>query len=231
MERILLFVKAPTPGQVKTRLASTLGPENAAALYRAFVLDFLVTLRKTGYPLTVLFHPEEARESVREWLGGDLELRAQEGLDLGHRLDHAFRHTFRRGAKKILALGGDTPDLPESMLHEAFSALSRTSAAVVPALDGGYAAIGFAAEGYCPEAFRGISWGTEVVLEQTLAILAARKTSISVLPPWPDIDTPADLDALGTRLEESLACPAVRAFLGTEPWMTRPGPYPRGFPR
>jgi len=213
-ERILLFVKAPKAGLVKTRLVPVLGPDGAEALYRAFALDFLETLRQLGRPVTACFHPREEIAAVQGWLGKGLSYAPQEGEDLGRRMNHAFRAAFEAGEERVLAVGGDTPDLPATLLEEAFRVLGESDAVLVPALDGGYASIGFTRKGYCPEAFCGIDWGTPSVLEQTLAILATRGTRVGRLDPWPDVDTQVDLEALRVRLGQSGACPAVREFLG-----------------
>ncbi len=211
-DKILLFVKAPVPGEVKTRLAPALGAGKAAALYRMFVLDLLLTLREIKIPVTVLFHPERDENLVREWLGQGPEYLAQEGNDLGQRLRSAFSHGFDAGAERLLALGGDTPDIPGSLILEAFSSLEESSAVLIPAEDGGYAAIGFSREGCCPEVFRGIPWGTAEVFRKTVDILAVEGVKARVLPPWPDVDTPADLEELLKRLGRSKLCPNVRAF-------------------
>ncbi len=198
---------------MKTRLARAVGRGMATALYRAFVLDFMETLLKTGRRLTVFFHPGEERLAVEGWLGKDAELCPQEGDGLGSRMDRAFCQSFDDGAGRVLAVGGDTPDLPGSLLEEAFHVLGEFPAVIVPALDGGYAAIGFTSEGYCPDAFRGIAWGTSLVLEQTLEAFSREGARFALLGPWPDVDTPGDLDALETRLEASGRCPRVRAVL------------------
>lgn len=212
-ERILLFVRAPRAGSVKTRLVPALGPSGAEALYRAFGIDFLETLQKVGRPVTACFHPREEIDAMRRWLGTGLSYVPQEGEDLGQRMDRAFRAAFDAGENRVLAVGGDTPDLPSSLLEEAFRVLGERDAVLVPALDGGYASIGFTRQGYCPEAFCGIDWGTPSVLDQTLAILATRGTRVGRLDPWPDVDTHADLEALRARLRQSGACPTVRALL------------------
>jgi rSAM/selenodomain-associated transferase 1 len=215
-ERILLFVKAPVPGEVKTRLAPALGAEKAAALYRMFVLDLLHTLSEIKVPVTVLFHPERYEGLVSEWLGQGLEYLAQEGDDLGQRLRSAFSQGFEGGAESLLALGGDTPDIPGSLVLEAFSSLEEYPSVLIPAIDGGYAAIGFTREGYCPEVFRGIPWGTSEVFRKTLDILAAEGVQARTLSPWQDVDTPRDLDDLVKRLGRSKLCQNVRDFLKAE---------------
>ena len=215
-EKILLFVKTPVPGEVKTRLAPALGAEKAAALYRKFVLDLLLTLRDIKVPVTVLFHPERYEDLVREWLGQGLEYLAQEGNDLGQRLRSAFSHGFEGGSESLLALGGDTPDIPGPLILEAFSSLEEYPSVLIPAIDGGYAAIGFTREGYCPEVFRGIPWGTNGVFRKTLDILSAKGVQARILTPWQDVDTPGDLDDLVKRLERSKLCPNVREFFKSD---------------
>jgi rSAM/selenodomain-associated transferase 1 len=194
-------------------LEPAVGRERSLALHRAFALDFLDTLGKVGRPVTVCFHPREALGAVKDWLGTGLDYSPQEGADLGQRMDHAFRKAFDSGENRVLAVGGDTPDLPACLLEQAFPALEENDVVLVPALDGGYACIGFARNTYRPGVFRGVSWGTSSVLRQTLDILASSGARVRLLDPWPDVDTPADLESLRVRLEARGACPRVRETL------------------
>ena len=104
---------------------------------------------------------------------------------------HAVSVAFMEGAKRVLVIGTDCPEIEPSILAEAFEALSRTDVVLGPALDGGYYLIGLRANR--PDLFRGIDWGTENVLRQTLEIARQSRYSVRQLKPLSDVDYPEDL--------------------------------------
>jgi rSAM/selenodomain-associated transferase 1 len=191
-------VKLPVKGNVKTRLAETIGDAAALALYRCFVSDTLAAVRRTGYPTLVFFHPPDAQRAVTDWLGDDITFLPQEGADLGERMSAAFQKAFLRCPRAVL-VGSDIPDLPPASLHEAFEVLKTRDAVIGPARDGGYYLIGFSSAGIVPAAFEGIEWGGPRVFEETLAILRKHGLNVHVLPTWDDIDDCHDLKALCDR--------------------------------
>src|SRR5512137_853557 len=67
--RLIVFVRVPRPGRVKTRLAAVIGNENACALYRVFVMDLMETLELSGAPYVFAYDPPEEEEAVTKWLG------------------------------------------------------------------------------------------------------------------------------------------------------------------
>ena len=71
---VIVFVKAPEKGRVKTRLAKGVGDAAALALYRCFVMDVLDMVRSTPWDLRVYYYPENAYEPVRTWLGDNVDL-------------------------------------------------------------------------------------------------------------------------------------------------------------
>jgi len=196
---ILLFVKAPIKGQVKSRLAAGLGDEAALELYKTFVSDILDTIEKTANPSTIFFHPPEARDAVANWLGPERDYLPQEGHDLGLRMANAFATIFSMGSSRAVLIGSDIPDLPESILREAFRSLDDHDAVLGPARDGGYYLIGFRRDTFVPDVFRGIEWSTDRVFAETRLKLEQAKRSIHLLPEWRDVDTPEDLRELKDR--------------------------------
>ena len=109
---ILFFVKYPEPGEVKTRLAATIGPDKAAELYAHFVLDLLAKLESTQLPFKVCFYPEQKRDLMIGWLGDGYEYSLQKGVGLGERMATAFRDAFAGGHRRVILMGSDFPDLP-----------------------------------------------------------------------------------------------------------------------
>jgi rSAM/selenodomain-associated transferase 1 len=200
---ILFFIKYPEPGEVKTRLAESIGSEEAAQLYRNFILDLLVKLESTELPFKICFYPEQKRELLMGWLGDEYEYSHQSGADLGERMAAAFQDAFSGGHRRVILMGSDFPDLPQSFLEESLSALNTHDAVIGPAMDGGYYLIGFKNERFLPQAFEGIDWGTEHVFRKTLSMLKDHKRRVYVLPVWNDIDTIEDLRQLIERSEGS----------------------------
>ena len=198
--RLLVFVRQPEPGQVKTRLAGTQGEAFAAELYGCFVDDLLDALAAGRYRLEILFTPASRGEEIRQRFGGHFACLPQEGEGLGERMENAFRSAFARGAATAVLIGSDIPDLTAAVIEAAFGALEKDhDAALGPALDGGYYLIGFRAGAFAPEVFRGMNWGEGTVGEETLRRLRARGARLHLAPPWRDIDREEDLAALESR--------------------------------
>jgi len=196
---ILLFLRAPEKGRVKTRLAAPLGDDVTLSLYRSFVEDITAMLTRTGYPVVLYGHPADKLGDISSWLGTHLPCRPQTGNTLGARMANAFSAAFSEGFEKAVLIGSDIPDLPPRIIHDALCALDREGAALGPAADGGYYLIAFRASAFLPEAFENISWSTGKVLEQTLAAFEKHNTPVRLLTPWQDIDTIEDLEALSAR--------------------------------
>lgn len=196
---ILLFVKSPVAGEVKTRLAFEIGDDAAAGLYRCFVEDLLSTVENLDVKLNLCFHPPEAMSQIQRWLGDRYAYRPQRGDDLGSRLKDALKGAFEEGLSKVVAIGSDSPDLPEAFLREAFDELESYDAVIGPTSDGGYYLIGFSQGSFLEEAFDDIAWSTSAVCDQTLARLKTHGLNVHLLPPWHDVDTRADLDGLVAR--------------------------------
>lgn len=196
---ILFFIKYPSAGEVKTRLAKHLVPDIAADLYKNFVEDVLATLQDLNISFKIFFAPSDAQEKFRKWLGKKYSYVLQIGQDLGQRMKNAFLHTFTEGFNSVVIIGSDSPDLPAEYLELAFHALDTNDVVIGPSSDGGYYLIGFVKDKFSPEVFDRICWSTENVFEQTINTLKHSKHKLYVLPLWHDIDTSADLNELIKR--------------------------------
>jgi len=200
---ILIFVKLPEKGSVKTRLAKDLGHDFVQTLYRNFVLDLLETLAKVKWPIIIYFHPPESKAAVSRWLGGSYLYVPQNGSDLGERMKNAFKDVFERGFSRAVIIGSDIPDLKISILDMAFNSLHANDMVIGPSADGGYYLIGFRHNSFLPEVFKGISWGTDTVLKDTLKILREKNYKAHFLPELRDVDTIEDLKALYERNKDT----------------------------
>jgi hypothetical protein len=201
----MMFIKTPEKGMVKTRLASSVGDEVALDLYRCFVRDLMEMVIRTGYPHVVCFHPPDSQHKIVQWLGDTHALLPQIGDNLGERMKKAFLEVFSKGYRDALLIGSDSPDLPGTLIDEAFSSLKDQghSAVIGPSFDGGYYLIGFRAYAFLPEVFEGIPWSTPDVFVRTLCILQEKGLLIHILPHWRDIDTSEDLRELYVNNRDS----------------------------
>lgn len=200
---MILFIKTPEKGMVKSRLASAIGEDRAVVFYRAFILDMIGALKKGNHPLIIAFYPENSGEAVTRWLGNDFEYVPQRGTDLGERMGNAFRYAFSCGFERTVLIGSDIPDLPSEVIDEAFSALEEYDAVIGPAADGGYYLIGFRKSSFLPEIFRDIVWSADSVYETTVRIFEEARVLPHILPEWKDVDTLDDLRSLYTRNRET----------------------------
>jgi len=196
---LILFVKSPEKGHVKTRLSQMIGENATRNLYKAFVDDMLEFIQyKSQYDIKIAFHPQNAKSKVIRWLGKQYSYLPQRGDGLGERMAFTFRQIFSEGFKKALIIGSDIPDLPQSIIIKAFESLSTYDAVIGPSFDGGYYLIGFRNDTFSPEFFHGIEWGTDTVFSQTLDRFNKAQT-VRIMPLWWDIDLPEDLKGLLER--------------------------------
>ncbi len=200
---ILLFIKAPVRGEVKSRLAAVVGDETALELYKNFILDIIGSVKKTGYPFRACYYPPDAGAEVSSWLAGQYHIMPQQGRDLGERMENAFIRCFSEGFERAILIGSDLPDLTPAVLQEAMGSLAGNDVVIGPASDGGYYLIGFHKHTLMPRVFQGIPWSTETVFQKTMAILKNSALSVHQAPKWNDVDTMEDLRALCKRSEDT----------------------------
>jgi rSAM/selenodomain-associated transferase 1 len=198
-DRLIIFVKEPVAGRVKTRLAAGLDPATARDLYRCFVEDIIATAERVGVPVVVAHDPPGSNDAIAAWLGAGRRYLPQHGPDLGARMRAAFEATFAAGYGKVVIVGSDLPDLPAAFIIEAFRMLETAGAVIGPSGDGGYYLIGFRQDTVIPAVFEGIPWSTPDVLTNTMEAFVRAHATVHQLPVWHDIDRPADLLTLIER--------------------------------
>ena len=198
---VILFAKLPVAGEVKTRLQPRLSAAQAAALYRAFLLDCAETAAATTAARKVIaFSPAGSAEAFREMLGSRaaaFDFVPQPDTDLGNRVEVLFEHSFERGGDRTVVLGSDSPSLGPDLIDRAFDLLRSSELVLGPCCDGGYYLIGQRRPGR--GLFRNIAWSSSRVFRQTVE--AAAGLDLALLPPWYDVDTAADAAFLRDHLE------------------------------
>jgi len=203
---LLIFVKYPEPGKVKTRLAAAIGAELAAQLYQEFILQTLKLAQQSKIAKCfVTFSPAEKQQALQKLFPGPWQWFAQENSpDLGVRIHRAIQHVQQQGYSHVITIGTDSPSLPAHYLDQAAAALLHHDLVLGPATDGGYYLIGL--KSALPELFTGIDWSTERVLNQTLQRAQQLQLSTHQLPVWYDVD---DLATLRRFCDEKNLPPAL----------------------
>ena len=182
---VLVFLKAPRPGFVKTRLAAEIGDAAATKLYR-HLAERQVAAIPAKWRTEIHYAPRGARTTMTDWLGSRPSYRLQRDVDLGARLTAAFAQAFEHGAERVIAVGADCPDLDAAWLGTAAARLDKADIVIGPARDGGYYLIGLRRP--TPAVFEGIPWGTSGVLQETLARVRDLDAEVALLAEKEDID-------------------------------------------
>jgi rSAM/selenodomain-associated transferase 1 len=194
---LLVFLKYPEPGKVKTRLAAEFGPETAAALYRDWVGKVLRAVQAARGMMRVVGYCDGApAERFAEWAPLVDEWLPQPAGDLGARLAAGFAWAHDRGGP-VLAIGTDCLDLRSSHLYSAVLELESSDAVFGPTSDGGYYLVG--TRRHVPGFFDGVRWSSPHTLADHLARCDTLGPSVALLPELDDIDTAADLLAYEAR--------------------------------
>ncbi len=205
--KILVFARAPVPGQTKTRLVPALGEAGAARLHAELIHRTLANVTAPGNVEVELWCTPDTRDhffvSCADTYG--VKLRQQLGNDLGERMDVALAETLDQASWAIL-IGTDCPELTAADIKQASAMLSGDTDAVLgPATDGGYVLIGLRQS--APSLFTDMPWGSDQIAELTRERLRGLGMCWRELPTRSDIDRPEDLVHLNFDSKDS----AVRA--------------------
>ncbi len=205
---VVVFARLPRRGRVKTRLIPALGATAALRLHEACLQSTarLVAGLPAGIEKRIYFtgtQPAATRAARRLRFPSALTVRTQRGRTLGGRLRRALTELLARGHECVVFLGSDSPTVPRARILQALRALRRAEVVIGPARDGGYYLIG--ARTVLPEMFDGIAWGTSRTFAQTRARLRRARRKLALLPPWYDVDRPADVARLRAAVRRSRA--------------------------
>ncbi|MBA4301579.1 MAG: hypothetical protein C0433_15975 [Cyclobacterium sp.] len=192
---LIIFQKNAVLGKVKTRLAASIGDEQALEVYR-WLTDYTHEIVKKLEVDKFLFYSDYIPENPEGNLEG-YQLEVQSGTNLGERMKNAFAHLFAKGYSSVAIIGTDCPDLTGRDLNSAFLALSQSDLVVGPAKDGGYYLLGMSK--FIPEIFNNIPWSTSRVLELTLNLAEKLNLDYEFLQILSDIDNLEDWNQFNTR--------------------------------
>lgn len=198
---LIIFVRYPEPGAVKTRLAQRIGPERAASLYKLMAESIIDNTRSDDYEQAVFYTPISRKKELREWIDRDMTMYPQAEGDLGARLSAAFAEVFGRGAARAVVIGTDAPLVVREKVSRAFSELKTRDCVIGPCMDGGYYLLGLSGPHY--SVFRDISWGGDAVFGETVARIEEAGLRYLVTERSLDIDVWNDVLILAELLKET----------------------------
>lgn len=222
---LTMFAKAPVPGRVKTRLQPPLGPEDAAALHAAFLLDQaerLLTGRDLpGFRGRLSVAGDLDHPIVAQIADMGVEVVAQRGDGLGDCMAVAIEEGLEDGYQTVTIIGSDSPTLPASLILDAVAALEHADVVFAPTFDGGFALIA----ARCPiEALRDdIRWSTALTLVETIRAVERSKRLGDVVGFWYDVDQAQDLEFLSRHLLGVLGSRSTELAPRTVRWLGEHG--------
>jgi uncharacterized protein len=202
---LVIMAKAPRPGEVKTRLTSSLSPTAVTAFYCCLLVDTLALARSLGNVEVAIMCPDSDVKDLEQLAGNQASVVAQKGEGLAAGLTSVFAHFAEGHQQRTIAFNSDSPHLPRSVLEDAFETLAAHDVVVGPTHDGGYYLVG--AKASHPMLFARDGMGTSSALERLLSRARALELSVGFADPFYDIDVAEDL----TRLAGELRLAPARA--------------------
>ena len=209
---LIVFVREPEDGKVKTRLARGLPIAAVTRLYKAFIRDVLDMARKVSCDERFIFytHSGPAIPFLSEAAKG-FQLQRQTGAGLGARMLNALEYGQDTGLGRMVIIGTDCLTLTAEDVETAFRALGTHDCVLGPAKDGGYYLI--AMNSPCPEMFQDVDWGTSSVLEQTRHNARVLNKKIFMLSEREDIDRFSQLKNVFQNIKDDAIAPHTQKTL------------------
>lgn len=186
---IILFTKNPELGKVKTRLAKTIGNENALAIYKK-LLQHTQSIVDPIDADKFVFYSDKINEND-QWSTANYYKKLQFNGDLGERMAAAFQEVFCLGYQSVCIIGSDCYELNSAIITEAFDKLVHFDTVIGPTFDGGYYLLGM--KQLHEALFQSKNWSTETVFEETANDFKNFALSTYSLTKLTDIDEEKDL--------------------------------------
>lgn len=221
---LIVFMRYPEAGKVKSRLAASMGPHEAACQYEKMVrmtLGAVSDFHRTqpDVDLSIHFTPPERAEEMRKRFPGPWRFILQEGGHLGDRMHRSMERAFAEGFSHVILVGTDIAWLEPADFKEAFEKLAAGHAVLGPAMDEGFYLVGL--DRPCSEAFAPEEWGTDGISRRTEALLCAAGRSVRYVALKRDIDREEDFELVRSdpRFRERLSViiPTMNPLASLEP--------------
>lgn len=201
---ILVMMKTPRVGEVKTRLIPFLSPQQAAELASCFAQDTIAKSLQITHKVIVAYTPSDGRTTLEKLLPDCLVWIEQRGKNLGKRMTDAFIDALAKGFSPLVMIGTDSPTLPVEFIETAVESLSKDESDLVlgQTEDGGYYLIGVKA--FDEKLLDNIEWSTPRVFVQTVRNAERLNLRLKTLPVWYDVDEPDDLIRLQKEMRDDI---------------------------
>lgn len=185
---LIIFAKNPTLGNVKTRLANTVGNEKALAIYH-LLLTHSIEVTSTLLMDKVVYYSDFI-DTEDKWDNAIYKKDIQKGAGLGERMQNAFDKGFKDGYEHICIIGTDNLEINTEIIENGFESLNTYDITIGPAHDGGYYLLGM--KKLHKDLFENKTWSTSSVFNTTITDLKKLNLSYTLLPILNDIDTEED---------------------------------------
>lgn len=185
---LIIFIKNPQLGKVKTRLAKSIGNEKALNIYQQLLQITHSVCLQCNFKRYLFY--SNFIDRTDNWAEKDFLKHQQIGDDLGQRMQHAFEFVFKLGHHKAIIIGSDCPTIKPQHLQNAETILNNKDVVFGPSEDGGYYLLGM--KNAIPKLFENQPWSTELLLQNSIQKLKQLQLSHHLLPVLNDIDTLED---------------------------------------
>ena len=187
-DAVIIFVRNPELGKVKTRLAATVGDEQALDIYSFLLNHTMQEAGKVAADKFVFYHQQIKIDDI--WNGNGFYKKLQTGENLGDKMKAAFDEIFKASYTKIMIIGSDCLQLNSTIINAGFGLLDEHDTVIGPATDGGYYLLGMKKNyGFL---FDNKPWSTESVFDESMKDMQQHNLSTGLLPVLTDVDTEAD---------------------------------------
>lgn len=201
---LIIFMKFPRPGAVKTRLQPEISPDGSYRLFRAMCEDLVANLSDSEqFDLQIHFWPPESASQMRDWLGEHLAFVPQISGNLGEKMNGAIANSLAAGYRKAAIIGSDLPTLNATRINLAFEKLDSSDVVFGPTNDGGYYLVGMRQP--LSALFENIPWSTDSVFAKTMEVANSNHIPVALLPQESDIDTIEEVRQLWTQWKNRVA--------------------------
>ena len=187
---LIIFIRNPELGKVKTRLAKTVGDKKALEIYQDLLKHTNLITSSCSADKAIFY--SHFIDDYDSWSNVVYQKFVQEGgSDLGARMENGIELVLKRGYKNVVLIGSDCLELTAQGIEEAFYALNKHDVVVGPAKDGGYYLLGMKKTHH--EFFKNKKWSTEDVFLDTSLDIENLGLSYLLLDTLSDVDCEDDL--------------------------------------
>lgn len=185
---LIIFVRRPELGKVKTRLAATVGNEKALAIYEELLMHTFLIAQNVNADKHVFYHEHIVEDDC--WSAEGFTKHMQVNADLGGKMQHAFETVLNMGYKNCIIIGSDCFQLTTQLIEDAFTFLEQNDVVIGPANDGGYYLLGM--KKMFSFLFTNKEWSTSSVFDDTINDIEKNNLQLAILPELIDVDTEED---------------------------------------